>query len=51
MSRDEDSYNSMKQKLEIARHELNLAKQRLQQTSHHRQLQEVNELKTEIGIS
>lgn len=49
MSADQDSYNTIKQKLELARHELNLVKQRFQQTTHHRQQEEVAQLKTEIG--
>lgn len=49
MSGDQDKFNSMKQKLELARHELNLVNQRLKQTTHHIQQEEINQLKTEIG--
>lgn len=49
MSDDQDKFNSVKQKLELARHELNLIRQRLKQTTHHRQQEEINQLKTEIG--
>lgn len=45
----QEKYNSMKQRLDLSRHELNLVKQRLQQTTHHRQQEEVNNLKFQIG--
>ncbi|CAG9820448.1 unnamed protein product [Phaedon cochleariae] len=40
LSRVQENYNSLKERLDLNRHELNLLKQRLQQTTHHRQQEE-----------
>lgn len=43
-------YNQLKQKLEFKQHELKLIEQRLQQTEHHRQQEEVNDLVKQMGM-
>ncbi|KAJ8926989.1 hypothetical protein NQ314_020550, partial [Rhamnusium bicolor] len=48
MSGTQERYTSMKQRLDLSRHELNLIRQRLQQTTHHRQQEEINNLKMQI---
>lgn len=45
----QENYNTVKRQLDLTRHELNLIKQRLQQSTHHRQQEEVNNLKIQIG--
>lgn len=49
LSNIQEQYNSMKQRLDLSRQELNLLKQKLQHTTHHRQQEEVNNLKSQIG--
>uniref|UniRef100_A0A6P7FG53 Structural maintenance of chromosomes protein n=2 Tax=Diabrotica virgifera virgifera TaxID=50390 RepID=A0A6P7FG53_DIAVI len=48
LSGQEENYNSLKQKLDLAHHKLNLVQQKLQRTTHHREQEEINNLKLQI---
>lgn len=50
MQNNQSQYTQLKQKLELKQHELRLIEQRLQQTEHHRQQEEVNNLKKQMGM-
>lgn len=49
MSGAQEQWNRMKQQLELKQHELGLIRQRLQQTTHHLQQEELETIKQNIG--
>ena len=48
MERCSEQYRTLKQRYDVKRHEFELLQQRLQQTLHHRQVQEVEQMNAEL---
>ena len=48
MERNSEQYRTLKQRYDVKRHEFDLLQQRLQQTLHHRQVQEVDQMNAEL---